>query len=146
MTTPVPLRVPAEVLPLRLPFFTSPVHAGFPSPAEDHLEAPLDLTELAVRHPAATFLLRVAGDSMTGAGIFPHDILIVDRAVRPESGMVVVATLDGEFTVKRLLRQRDGALLLLPENPAYAPIHVREAQEAVVWGVVTYVLHNPNRV
>lgn len=146
MSAPIPVLLFPSAGCERLPLCASLVHAGFPSPAEDHLEAPLDLTELLVRHRAATFLLRVVGDSMTGAGIFPQDILIVDRAIRPQSGMVVVAALDGEFTVKRLQRRSDGSLLLLPENPRYPPIQVTAEQDAVVWGVVTYVLHDPNRV
>ena len=124
----------------QLPFFEGGVAAGFPSPADDYLERKIDLHELLVEHPAATFFVRVEGDSMTGAGMQSGDILIVDRSLKPESGKIVVALLNGEFTVKRL-HKKGGKLYLLPENPSYAPIEVTEESDFQVWGVVTYVVH-----
>ncbi|NGX53317.1 MAG: LexA repressor [Chlamydiae bacterium] len=123
-----------------LPFFEGGVAAGFPSPADDYLERELDLHELLVEHPAATFFVRVEGDSRMGAGMQSGDILIVDRSLKPESGKIVVALLDGEFTVKRLLK-KGGKLHLLPENPSHGPIEVSEEADFQVWGVVTYVIH-----
>ena len=123
----------------RPPIFAWPVHAGFPSPADDHMEGGLDLNELIVRHKAATFFVRAAGESMTGAGILPGDILVVDRSVEAVSGKVVVADVDGDFTLKRL-RLRGGEAWLVPENDAFEPIRLTEGVDARVWGVVTFVV------
>lgn len=120
--------------------FTCPVNAGFPSPAADYIEEKLDLNAHLVRHPAATFFVRANGDSMTGAGIFNGDILIVDRSLNPKSQNVVVAVVDGEFTVKRLC-MLDGSVSLFPANPKYKPIRIMDGMDFRVWGVVTYVIH-----
>jgi len=127
--------------PMALPLYTAAVSAGFPSPAEDHLEGSLDLNALLIRHPAATFFVRVAGDSMTGAGIHSGDILVVDRSLEAVDGRIVVAALNGELTVKRLRLRHGGRLLLEAENPAYPPIPVAEENDFMVWGVVTSVVH-----
>ena len=126
---------------LARPLFLARVSAGFPSPAEDYIEGRLDLNKHLVKHPAATFFVRVAGDSMTGAGIHPGDILVVDRSLEPRDASVVIAVLDGELTVKRLSR-RDGRLYLLPDNSLYRPLEVLEEMEFEVWGVVTSVIHS----
>ena len=125
---------------LRRPLFACGVSAGFPSPADDHIERQLDLNELLIRNPPATFFVRAAGDSMIGAGINHDDILVVDRSLEPVSGRIVIAVLDGELTVKRLLR-RDNSWLLLPENPAYPPRKIGGESSFEVWGVVTSVIH-----
>jgi DNA polymerase V len=122
------------------PFVGSRVSAGFPSPAEDSLERGLDLNEYLIDHQAATFFVRVKGPSMIGAGIHDGDTLIVDRAVEPRDGSVVVALVDGEFTVKRLRRNR-GCIALVAENPAYEPITITPGCDFEVWGVVTYAIH-----
>lgn len=127
--------------PLALDLYCSRVSAGFPSPAEDYVEGKLDLNDLLVKHPAATFFVRVSGDSMTGAGIYPGDILIVDRALEPSSGKVVIAVVDGELTVKRLIIEGE-RVFLKPENPAYRPIEIKETMETLIWGVVTNVIHS----
>ena len=93
-----------------------------------------------IRHPAATFFVRVDGDSMRDAGVASGDILVVDRALEAKDGSIVVAALDGELTVKRL-RRRDGKLLLVPENPDYKPVEVAPEASFMVWGVVTYIIH-----
>ena len=131
-------------LKLELPLFSSPVSAGFPSPAEDYSDKKLDLNEYLIQHPAATFFVRVEGDSMIEAGIFPGDLLIVDRYPIPKSGQVVLAVVDGEFTVKRYER-RGKKVRLIPANPKYMPIEFVDGQELIIWGVVTRVLHDPNR-
>jgi len=118
------------------PIMQSLVPAGFPSPASDYAEAPLDLNELLIKHPAATFFVRCAGDSMTGAGIFPGDTLVVDRSLEAQDGSIVIAILDGDFTVKRL-RLRNGCAWLAPENPAYKPIKIGKDSDFRVWGLVT---------
>lgn len=126
-----------QVLPL--PFYSTPVPAGFPSPAEEHLGETLDLHELLVRRPAATFFVRVRGGSMREAGILDGDILVVDRSLTPASGRIVVAALDGELTVKTL--ERAGTRVrLLPANPDYLPLEVGELQQLEVWGVVIGVV------
>ncbi|QJT10246.1 LexA family protein [Oceanidesulfovibrio marinus] len=121
------------------PFYLSAVPAGFPSPAEDYVEGTLDLNEYLVRHPAATFFVRVVGDSMRDAGIESGDLLVVDRALNPVSGRIVVAAVGGELTVKRLVEQ-GGSLLLMPANPAYTPLDVTEDDSFAAWGVVTAVV------
>jgi len=125
---------------LGLPLYLSTVQAGFPSPAEDYIDKKLDLNEQLVRHPAATFFVRVDGDSMRDAGVASGDILVVDRAVEPRDGHIVIAALDGELTVKRL-RRKNGQVLLVPENPDYAPVAVGPEASFEVWGVVTYIIH-----
>lgn len=128
---PVPL---PESLKIKL--FECPVAAGFPSPAEDHIEATLDLNELLIEHPAATFFVRVAGDSMIDAGIFTKDVLIVDRSKTPVHGNIVIALVNGEYTVKRLYLH-GGEIRLCPENKNYSPIVLSGYDELIVWGVVT---------
>lgn len=124
----------------RLPLFSHKVPAGFPSPADDHVEQQLDLNEHLIKNPPSTFFVRVSGDSMKDVGIFPNDILIVDRSIDPVDGKIVIAVIDGELTVKRL-RKKNGALFLMPENPEYSPIAVKELQDFSIWGVVTNVIH-----
>lgn len=123
------------------PLFLASVSAGFPSPAEDYIEGRLDLNRHLIKHPAATFFVRVAGDSMIGAGIHPGDILVVDRALEPQDSNVVIAVIDGELTVKRI-SQRHGKLFLVPDNQAYEPLEIIETMEFEVWGVVTSVIHS----
>jgi len=134
-----PVAFNAATVPL--PLYTSRIAAGFPSPADDHLEAPLDLNEHLVKHPAATFVVRVDGDSMTGAGIHDGDLLVVDRSLEAKSGSIVVAVVNGEMTVKRLLIDRK-RIRLVPENQAYKPIEIGDFSELVVWGVVAHVIRS----
>lgn len=124
----------------RLPFYSHAVAAGFPSPAEDEMAEKLDLNELLIKRPAATFFLRVAGSSMIKAGIHHNDILIVDRSVEPTSGKIVIAAVNGELTVKRLF-QKGKRIQLLPENDQFAPIDITEGIDLHIWGVVTNVIH-----
>jgi len=126
---PAPPRTP-------LPLYGSRVPAGFPSPADDYLEATLDLNRYLISDAPATFMVRVKGDSMIGAGIGEGDILVVEKGRTPVHDQIVLAVIDGEFTVKRL-HHRAGRLALLPDNPAYAPIEIHSEQELAVWGVVT---------
>jgi DNA polymerase V len=123
-----------------LPAFLSGVEAGFPSPADDYVDKQLDLHELMVQHPAATFFVRVQGDSMCQAGIQSGDILVVDRSLEPVSGKVVIAVVNGEFTVKRMIIER-GKVFLRPENEKYKQIQITPEVDFQVWGVVTYVIH-----
>lgn len=116
------------------------VVAGFPSPAEQYLEPPLDLNELLVRRPAATYFVRVEGDSMTGAGIQPGDLLVVDRSLTPANGDVIIACVDGDYTVKTFRRDANG-VHLVPGNPAYPTITLRPGQELDYFGKVTAAIH-----
>ena len=125
----------------RLPLYSCSVQAGFPSPADDHMAAELDLNQHLIKHPAATFLVRAAGDSMIGAGIHPNDILIVDRGIEAENGRIVIAAIDGSLTVKRLSKSAKGTLLV-PENENYEPMRIGEGSDVVIWGVVTFVIHS----
>ena len=124
---------------LLLPLVGDRVQAGFPSPADDFNTKRIDLTEQLIKHPQATFLLRVRGDSMRDAGIFDGDVLVVDKALRPRHGHVVVALVDGEFTVKKL--HKFGAVMrLMAANPTYPDIVPRDGQTIEVWGVVTHAI------
>ncbi len=125
---------------LKVPLVSAQVQAGFPSPAEDHMERSLDLNEHLVRNPAATFFVRVQGDSMRDDGIRGGDILVVDRSLAPVDRQIVVAMLDGDFTVKRL-RRMEGRVFLEAGNEDFDPIEIRESQELVIWGVVTFIIH-----
>ena len=133
-----PIRVDAR-LPLTVPFMASTIAAGFPSPADDYLDHPLDFNELLVTHPAATFAARVAGDSMTGVGIFAGDIAVVDRAVTAHDGCIVLGILGGEFTLKRY-RASGRRVWLEAANPAYKPIPITEDSGFEVWGVVRHTI------
>lgn len=123
-----------------LPLFEHRVAAGFPSPADDHMEKRLDLNEFLVKRPASTFFVRVEGLSMINAGIHPDDVLVVDRAETAADGRIVVAAVDGELTVKRL-KKTGARMYLMPENPDYAPIEITGDTDLVIWGVVTSVIH-----
>ncbi|MDA0747020.1 MAG: translesion error-prone DNA polymerase V autoproteolytic subunit [bacterium] len=123
-----------------IPFFGSRIPAGFPSPADDYLDQCLDLNDLVVQHPAATFFVRVDGDSMLGAGIHSKDVLVVDRALEPADNRIVVAVINGEFTVKRIRKDQD-RLFLAPENSEMDPLEITPGMDFQVWGVVTYVIH-----
>lgn len=126
--------------PLVLPLYATAVSAGFPSPADDFVDTKLDLNEYLIKHPAATFFVRVSGNSMIKAGIFSEDILIVDRSLEPQDGSIIIAALNGELTVKRLKIDKK-RIFLMPENPAYTVIEVTEDEDFRVWGVVTSVIH-----
>ena len=127
----------ARLLPLLM---HTPIRAGFPNPAEQAGGLALDLNDLLVKHPISTYYLRVEGDSMSGAGIASGDIVVVDKSLEPRSGDVVVAAVDGDFTLKRLRRDGQRAWLVA-EHPAYSPIPLHEAGDAQIWGVVTFWIH-----
>lgn len=129
---------------LKRPLFGHRVPAGFPSPADDYVEAWLDLNEHLIEHREATFFVQASGDSMTGAGIQDGNLLVVDRALEPRHGDIVIAVIDGELTVKRLDKRR-GKVRLVAENPAYAPIEFKDGQELTIWGVVTSVIQRMRR-
>ena len=125
-----------------LPLFSGKVPAGFPSPADDHIEQHLDLNDFLISKPEATFLVRASGESMLQAGIFNQDILVVDRSRAAKHGDIVVASLDGELLVKRLFKHM-GQLKLVSENPKFPEIVISRDEELMIWGVVTYVIHKP---
>ncbi|HFH4020662.1 LexA family protein [Pseudomonas aeruginosa] len=124
-----------------LPLFDARVPAGFPSPALDHMEHKLSLDALLDLQATHTYVVAVSGDSMTGAGIFDGDHLIVSRAIPAKPGHVVVACLNGDVLVKRLA-QEQGQFILQSENPAYSPRYILENDELTIWGVVTHSLRN----
>jgi DNA polymerase V len=128
--------------PIPLPFYSYKVPAGFRSPAEDHIELSLDLNEYCIQHPAATFMVRVSGHCMTGLGIYDNDMLIVDHSVEAVPGKVVIAVVDGELTVKQLLQDKTGKMMLCPANPDYAPIALSPDSEVTILGVVAHVIRS----
>jgi len=125
---------------LPLPLYLSRIRAGFPSPAEDYKDKNLDLNEHLIKNPASTFFVKVSGSSMINAGIKSGDLLIVDRSLEPKDKKVVVAIINGEFTVKRILRKGE-KLFLAPENENFSPIEIKDGMDFEVWGVVTSVIH-----
>lgn len=120
--------------------FASAVSAGTPQPVEDFIEGKIDLNHHLIHKPDSTFIVRVTGDSMEDAGIHPGDLLIVDRSLTPTDGRVVIASLNGDLTVKRLCKQQD-KLFLMPENTRYSGIEVEEEMGCQIWGVVTNCIH-----
>ena len=122
------------------PLYSSKVSAGFPSPADDNLEKTLDLNSYLIKRPAATFFVRVNGDSMINAGINDNDILVVDRSIKPSHGKIIIAVLDGQMTVKRLYKS-SGKIMLVPENDLYKPIEIQDHMNMEIWGVVTSSVH-----
>jgi DNA polymerase V len=128
---------------MKIPLYLTPVYAGFPGATSDYVERSLDLNEYMVSHPTSTFFVRASGQSMINAGINDGDILVVDRSIEPKNGKVVIAVLDGDFTVKRVLK-RGERLFLMPENPAYQPIEVKEDDSMEIWGTITFVIHEPS--
>lgn len=134
--------LPSLLAPVQcIPLSGHAVPAGFPSPAENYVEGRLDLNQLLVQNQPATFFLRVKGDSMINAGIHDGDIIVVDRSIEPVDRTVVVAVIDGELTIKRLMK-RNGVAELHAENPRYAPIRFKEGQVLTIWGVVTSAVHS----
>lgn len=131
-------------IPLARPKFGARVPAGFPSPADDYVEAFLDLNEHLIEHKDATFFVQAVGDSMIGAGIQDGSLLVVDRALEAKHNDIVIAVIDGELTVKRLEKHR-GKIRLVAENAAYLPIEFEEGQELTIWGVVTSVIQRLKR-
>jgi len=123
-----------------IPIFQESVAAGFPSPAEDYIDMDLNLHDYLVQNPSATFCVKAIGESMKDAGIQSGDIMLVDRSLKPENRSIVLAIIDGEFTVKRVNVAND-ALYLLPENDSFTSIKITEEMDFQVWGVVTYIIH-----
>ena len=134
------LRINEDPVKQLIPIFTSRVQAGFPSPADDHLEDTLDLNTHLIHHKVATFFVKAQGESMIGAGIHQGDILIVDKSLSPKSGKIVIAVVDGEFTVKRLHKYK-GNITLKAENSEFEDIKIKGTDELIIWGVVTSVIH-----
>lgn len=125
--------------PLFISVSDSPVHAGFPSPAENIIENKLDLNKLLVKNPSSTFFAKVSGDSMIDDGVDDGDILVIDKSVTPYDGAIAVCYLDGEFTLKRV-RFMDGFILLVPSNSKFKSIKVNKDNEFLVWGVVRFII------
>lgn len=115
------------------------ISAGFPSPADDFKEIRISLDKELVKNKDATFYARVNGDSMIGAGLDDGDLLVIDRSLNAESGKIAVCFIDGEFTVKRIKRERK-KIYLLPENKKYKPIELKQENELIIWGIVEYVI------
>ncbi|MCX6256779.1 MAG: translesion error-prone DNA polymerase V autoproteolytic subunit [Bacteroidia bacterium] len=125
---------------IRLPLYSAAISAGFPSPADDYIEQKLDLNNLLIRHPSATYFVRAKGNSMINAGIHDGDILIVDRSLTPAGNSIVIAVVDGDLTVKRI-RKENNKLFLVPENIDYHEMEITEGMDFRLWGVVTNVIH-----
>jgi DNA polymerase V len=123
-----------------IPMFSDAVQAGFPSPAEDHMDMELNLNDHLVQNPSATFCVKAIGESMKDAGIQSGDIMIVDKSLEPSNRSIVLAVIDGEFTVKRV-NMNENELYLMPENNSFSPIKITKEMDFQVWGIVTYIIH-----
>lgn len=130
---------PEEKSTISVTLSETPVHAGFPSPADDHLESKLDLNKALVKNPAATFFARVKGESMVGEGVDDGDILVIDKSVDPYENCLAVCYLEGEFTLKRVKVDGDN-LLLIPANPKFKTIKVSRENDFYIWGIVRYLI------
>jgi DNA polymerase V len=124
---------------LKIPFIKEGVSAGFPSPAADFMETNIDLNKELSENQLATFYIRVKGNSMIDAGINDKDVLVVDRSLEPQNNKIAICFIDGEFTVKRILVEKE-CLYLMPENASYSPIKITEENQLIIWGIVTYVI------
>ncbi|SEQ13323.1 DNA polymerase V [Flavobacterium urocaniciphilum] len=122
-----------------MPYISSGIKAGFPSPAADFDETRLSIDQIVVKNATATFYAKASGNSMNGAGIDDGDILVIDKSLEPQDGKIAVCFIDGEFTVKRI-KVQENSLLLLPENPSFEPIEVTQENNFIIWGIVTYVV------
>ena len=127
---------------LNLDLHATCISAGFPSPAEDHMDIGLDLNEYLVKHPSATFYIYIKGNSMINSGIYDGDLIIVDRSLEATSNSIVVAVINGEFTVKKIQKKHD-KIYLIPDNNDYKPIKITREMDFEIWGVVTYTIHTP---
>lgn len=128
---------------MQLPLYACSVQAGFPSPADDYIEAKLNLNDYLIKNAAATFFVRVSGRSMEGCGIWDGSILIVDRSLKVKHNKIVVAVIDNELTIKRYI-VKDGKIFLSPENPDFEPVEINTTSQINIWGVVTCVIHQFN--
>ena len=122
------------------PIASETISAGFPSPAEDYIELDIDLNKYLIKNPISTFFLRVSGNSMNKAGIYNNDLLIIDRSINPHPGHIVVALLDGEFTLKRLIKKQD-SYYLKADKENYSAINLYEYIDIQIWGVAIYSIH-----
>ena len=125
----------------KIKLYTTSISAGFPSPAEDHMDVSLDINEYLVKHPSSTFYIYVRGDSMINSGIFDGDLLIIDKSLEVKSNSIVVAVINGEFTVKKIKKDSDN-LYLIPDNKNYKPILLETNMDFQIWGVVTHAIHH----
>tara|TARA_B110000967_G_scaffold47676_1_gene48340 strand:+ start:1186 stop:1638 length:453 start_codon:yes stop_codon:yes gene_type:complete len=123
-----------------IPIFTNSVQAGFPSPAEDYMDLDLNLQDHLIKNPSATFCVRAVGESMKDAGIKSGDIMLVDKSLTPKNRSIVLAVIDGEFTIKRVNVSKK-ELYLIPENENFSPIKITQEMDFQVWGIVTYIIH-----
>jgi len=130
----------SERFKIKIPILGTSIPAGFPSPAEDYIEKSLDLNELIIKKPAATYFVKVSGNSMKNAFINSGDILVIDRSITPVSGKIVIAVINGEMTVKRFLNKK-GLCSLVPENDDYPEIKITDDNGFEIWGVVSYIIH-----
>jgi DNA polymerase V len=145
----MPDRLPVYSMPiaalsgsrLKIPLIGQPVHAGFPSPADDFIEEMIDLNEVLIQNPTATFLWRVVGDCMIDVKIFPGDVVVVDRSLSPKHRSIVLAIIDGDPTLKRLNR-RGGVMVLHNENAKLPAFTIADGMEISIWGVVTATIRD----
>lgn len=136
-------KVPYITTTTEIKLISTPINAGFPSPADDYIEDIIDLNMLMIKHPSSTYILKVKGASMIDAGIFDKSLIIVDASLQTLNNDIAVCIIDGEFTLKRISIE-GSKIYLMPENKSYKPIEIKEGSNLTVWGVITWVLNKPN--
>lgn len=125
----------------KLPFLSSKISAGFPSPADDYIEEALDLNQLLIKHPVATFFVRASGNALEHIGIHDQDILIIDRSLSPQNGQLIIAAIEGQLAIKRF-QKINNKIYLHSENSAVAVTKIQDENEIYLWGVITTIIHN----
>ena len=138
-TNPIQIHPVDVTSDLKLEMIEQGISAGFPSPAGDFLENPIDLNKVLIKHPSSTFFARVKGTSMINAGIGDGDLLVIDKSLDPQDGKIAVCYLEGEFTIKKL-KKEGGKLYLMPANESYSPIKIEVETDFMIWGIVTTII------
>lgn len=134
--------IPQKII---VPLYDTCIPAGFPSPAQDYMEEDIDLQKLLVQHPLATFIVKVKGESMVNDFIPEGALLVVDKSIKPKHNDIIVGVVNGEFTVKRMLRSGQ-QVVLQPANPSFKPLHITEEMNFIVWGVVIQIIIDPKKI
>ena len=137
-------KVPLKTDSQQIKLVSIPINAGFPSPADDYIEDTIDLPKMLIKNPSSTYVLRVKGHSMIDAGIFDKSIIVVDASLQAANGDIAVCVIDGDFTLKRISKVKD-KVYLMPENNDFKPIEIKEGNSFSIWGILTWVLNQPNK-
>ncbi len=137
----IEIYLPDTSTEVKIPILIESIKAGFPSPADDYIEDTLDLNQYLIKNKSSTFFAKVKGNSMNHSNIFNEDILIIDKSIQPIIGSILVCSINGEFTIKRVKRVNSKKIVLMPDNPDFPPLEIDDKSTLDIWGVVTYSIH-----